>query len=136
MSPSGSGLPLSCGTLQQADELRRRHPGGYAVMRSFCTAAVLAVAASMASAADLNCNDPQVAALVRDIFNDLLKERAPARGLQVTDMTHAETVHNPEAALACHGEFLFNNGGRATGTLTVRRNAGGMTPSFDLDSPQ
>ena len=99
-------------------------------------ACAIAAVASTASAAQLNCNDPQVIALVRDIFNDMLNKRAPARGLQVTDMTHADTVHNPDAALACHGEFLFNNGGRATGTLTVRRNAGGMTPSFDLDSPQ
>jgi hypothetical protein len=105
-------------------------------MRTFCAAALLAVVASTASAADLNCNDPQVAAIVRDMFNYLLKERAPARGLQMMDMTHAETVHNPEAALACHGEFLFNNGGRVTGTLTVRRDAGGMSVGFDLDSPQ
>lgn len=106
------------------------------MIRTFCAAAVLAVVAATGSAANLDCKDPQVADLVRDIFNDLLKQRAPARGLQVLGMTHAETVHNPEAALACHGEFLFNNGGRATGTLTVRRNAAGMSADFDMDKPQ
>ncbi len=106
------------------------------MIRAVCTAATLAFVSTMASASQLDCNNSDVAAFVLDVFNYMLDKNPDTNkaGLRVMSMTNVSTLHDPELELVCHGEYLFNNGSRIVGTLSIKKDASGnYTPAWNSD---